>query len=121
MPATLRITPTPPVGPGLGLRFRAISAGQGHACGIIMSGAAYCWGDNFLGQLGDGTSQSLHVLPVAVAPALGLRLATIIASGAHTCGLTIDGAGYCWGYHESGGLGDGTTMNRSSPVVVSYP
>src|SRR5256885_9378511 len=39
------------------LRFSAISAGNSdHSCGITANNAAYCWGGNFYGQLGNETT-----------------------------------------------------------------
>jgi alpha-tubulin suppressor-like RCC1 family protein len=51
-----------------GLRFRQVSAGSGHTCRVTTGGLAYCWGVNFLGQLGDGTTITRR-RPVAVAGA----------------------------------------------------
>jgi alpha-tubulin suppressor-like RCC1 family protein len=51
-----------------GLTFQSISAGGNHTCGLTTSGAAYCWGLNSSGQLGNN-SQSGSSTPIAVAPA----------------------------------------------------
>ena len=47
------------------LRFRALSVGFSHACGVDSSGAVYCWGDNRYGQLGDGAKET-HFTPGVV-------------------------------------------------------
>jgi len=44
------------------LRFRALSVGLSHTCGLDTSGAVYCWGDNRYGQLGDGAKET-HFSP----------------------------------------------------------
>jgi alpha-tubulin suppressor-like RCC1 family protein len=36
----------------------------------------------------------------------------------HACGLTGDGSAYCWGRNSAGNLGDNSTTNRLSPVLV---
>src|SRR4029077_6200411 len=50
--------------------------------------------------------------------AVTLTFAAVSAGGDHTCGVTTTGAAYCWGANPSGGLGDGTTTERTSPVAV---
>jgi alpha-tubulin suppressor-like RCC1 family protein len=37
----------------------------------------------------------------------------------HSLGVTSSGILYAWGYNAQGQLGDGTVINRSSPVTVT--
>jgi alpha-tubulin suppressor-like RCC1 family protein len=37
------------------LAFQQISAGGRHTCGVTTSGAAYCWGNLYAGEGGDGS------------------------------------------------------------------
>jgi alpha-tubulin suppressor-like RCC1 family protein len=108
--------PNPTAVLSAGLVFQTISAGQNHTCGLTTDGAAYCWGLNFDGQLGDGTASARYG-PVAVAG--GLAFQAISTGYSHTCGLTTGGAAYCWGWNPYGQLGDGTTSDRASPVSVA--
>jgi alpha-tubulin suppressor-like RCC1 family protein len=98
------------------LTFASLTAGGGHTCGVTIGGAAYCWGLNADGQLGDGSGVDAYT-PVRVAGGLTFRF--LDAGAWHTCGLTTDGVAYCWGENERGQLGDGSTTDRWSPVPVS--
>jgi alpha-tubulin suppressor-like RCC1 family protein len=99
-----------------GLEFVQLAAGGAHTCGLTTDGAAYCWGENERGQVGDGTTTDRHgPMPVDI----GLSFAGIDAGAAHTCGLTSDGTARCWGSNDRGQLGDGTTTSRSAPVAVA--
>src|SRR2546426_11274389 len=98
------------------LRFTAVSVGGGHACGVTAAGAAYCWGDNFRGRLGDGTDTS-RLRPVRVVS--DERLAAVSAGASPTCALTAAGARYCWGRTDDGELGDGTETDQHTPALVT--
>jgi hypothetical protein len=52
--------------------------------------------------------------PVPVGP----EVANISAGGAHTCALTSAGRLYCWGFNQYGQVGDATTTNRTTPVLI---
>lgn len=95
--------------------FTTLAAAGDHTCGLSSSGAAFCWGRNDAGQLGDGTTTH-RMTPVAVQG--GLIFTALTARLQRSCGLTSAGAGYCWGDNESGNLGDGTTTDRLTPVAV---
>lgn len=102
--------------------------GRGSTCGITSGGAAYCWGDNTTGQLGDGTTNGSSV-PVLVQGGfqwsdIAMNAQAINAHGTetgagHACGVTVSGNLYCWGANEAGQLGNGSTTDSSVPVPVS--
>ena len=100
-----------------GASFTRLSGALAHNCGLTSSGTAYCWGLNFAGQLGDGTTTESRRTPVLVAG--NLAFTSLSVGGSHTCGLTSSGAAYCWGYNRYGQLGDGTTTDRRTPVLVA--
>src|SRR5207249_149557 len=106
-----------PVAVSGGLTFTAVSTSDYHTCGVTTSGAAYCWGWNNSGGLGDGTSGTDRLTPVAVSG--GLTFAAVSAGVINACGVTTSGAAYCWGYNGSGVLGSGTTTSSATPVAVS--
>jgi alpha-tubulin suppressor-like RCC1 family protein len=104
-----------------GLVFSSIAASFYHTCGIVVSppGAAYCWGSNSYGALGDGTTTD-SAFPVAVSG--GLAFSSIATGRDHSCGIVVTppGAAYCWGSNGYGQLArdDGTTADSASPVAV---
>ena len=103
---------------GLSSGVIAVSAGLGgHVCALSSSGGLKCWGDNDSGQLGNVTNVVINPLPVNVA-GLGSGVAAVSAGVWHTCALTKKGAVKCWGENISGELGDGSTIESTSPKGV---
>jgi alpha-tubulin suppressor-like RCC1 family protein len=80
--------------PPANLVFASVSVGLSHTCGVTAPGAAYCWGSNDAGQLGNGSTASSSA-PVLVAG--GHTFRSISAGTDHTCGVTTAGVLYCWG------------------------
>src|SRR5947208_3226215 len=94
-----------------------ITAGSAHTCMLAASGVASCWGSNFSGELGNGSTIG-SVRPVPVSG--GITFTTIAAGQSYTCGLHPAGAAYCWGLNGQGQLGNGTAPNPSAvPIAVS--
>jgi hypothetical protein len=95
-----------------------VSAGGSHSCALTLTSSLRCWGDNFWGQLGDGTMTDRSV-PVNI-KSLGSSVASVSAGRWHTCAITTGGAAKCWGLNSNGQLGDGTTVTRrTTPVDVT--
>ena len=86
---------TTPISVRGGRTFVAISSAGAGSCGLGTDGAAFCWGGNWVGQLGNGSTADTSV-PVAVSG--GLTFASLSAGNDHACGVTRGGGIlYCWG------------------------
>jgi alpha-tubulin suppressor-like RCC1 family protein len=109
-----RVTPTPVSGLRAGVETLAV--GGDHTCALTAGRAVLCWGYNFYGQLGDGTTTD-RVTPTPVG-GLESGVRAIGAGMVHTCAVTAGGGVMCWGWNAYGQLGDGTTTNQPTPTAV---
>ncbi len=106
--------------PGALDHIKGLAVGANHACVITQNNGVKCWGRNSAGQLGDGSTTYRHQPVDVVGLTSGVR--AISAGGWHTCALMMDGGVKCWGDNGSGQLGDGTVVDRTTPVdVVGLP
>ena len=65
-----------------------IAAGSTHACALLDSGDAECWGYH----------NPTWAMPTVVPPSLAGRIRQLVAGDSSTCALLDDGRVACWGY-----------------------
>ncbi|WOX26364.1 hypothetical protein [Streptomyces solicathayae] len=106
----------------------AVAAGCSHSLALLSNGTVKAWGNNFSGQLGDGTTLDIsNSTPVTVIdpnnPSAPLSGVTAIAAGCdHSLALLSNGTVRAWGANGSGQLGNGTTgADSGTPVTVIDP
>ena len=92
----------------------AISGGRDHMCSLISGGTAKCWGDNYYGALGDGTT-TIRITPVSVS---GLSGVSELAAGSDfTCARLSEGTAKCWSLASYGRPGNNNDSTNQLPHV----
>jgi len=101
-----------------GTAVTAIAGGLGHSLALTSTGQVLAWGDNYMGELGNGTTTKSSI-PVAVSLPSGTTVTAIAAGADHSMALNSSGQVLAWGSNGFGQLGIGTTTGSSTPIVVS--
>lgn len=97
--------------------IKAIAAGSSFSMALALDGSVWAWGNNGSGQLGDG-GNTTRLLPVVLSGLSGKNIIAIAAGNNHALALSADKSVWAVGANNSGQLGDGTNLNRSTWVRV---
>lgn len=94
-----------------------VSANDDHVLALGSGGDVYAWGNNFTGQLGDGTTRD-HAAPVPVPIPAGVgRVIQVSAGYAFSVAVTSSGRVLTWGAFP----GDGTDKAHLTPTAITLP
>lgn len=115
------LTPTAETSAAVASSVARITTSVDMSCGITSTGALYCWGNNYLGQLGDGTNIKRAVPTFVPVPGGGRWSGNVEGADGHTCATTTDGRLFCWGEGRQGRLGNGSEDDRFVPTIVLAP
>jgi alpha-tubulin suppressor-like RCC1 family protein len=105
-----------------GRQFTTFDLGQFHACGLTEEGSAWCWGGNWYGELGIGSTGQISgplAIPVPTLVSGGNRFRAIATSSNSTCALDFDGAAWCWGLDTGGPASNVPQRVAGAPVFAS--
>ncbi len=103
------------------LEVRAVAAGSGRTIVTTTDGAAYSWGDNTSGQLGDGSTED-STEPVRFELPAGVRAVEPTSGYFHSSVLTSRGKVYSAGIDEMLGIETlGSWTVTSTPVAADLP
>ena len=112
----------------------SIAKGAFHSLVLKNDGTVWTWGSNGDGQLGKGADNNQAREVSNLQPTLSTmdyrhtpvqvsgitNVAGIAAGDYHSLVLKSDGTLWAWGYNGNGQLGDGTAINRYSPVKTDF-
>ncbi|MGL4731890.1 MAG: leucine-rich repeat domain-containing protein [Clostridium sp.] len=110
---------------GIDTKIVAASAGVNNILAIDSEGNLYSWGGNEYGQLGIGTSGTTanKTVPVKIngKGAIGIDTKIVSVSIGRVYSSAIDSEGnlYTWGSNNYGQLGDGTKIDKKTPVKIN--
>ncbi len=99
------------------VRWLQVAAGGGHTCAIAADHTLWCWGWNYLGQVGLGTSGSGTDVTAPTQVGTDMDWQQVATGRTHTCAVRTDGTLWCWGDNGYGQVG----QSPDSSTVVTAP
>jgi len=97
--------------------WSSVASGNRSSFAIKTDGTLWSWGAGTSGVLGSGATAS-RSSPVQVGALTTWASVYTSQASANAGGLTTGNALWVWGANGSGQLGDGTTVDKSSPIQV---
>jgi len=94
-----------------------VDVSRNHVCAVKDDATAYCWGWNYIGQLGNdsyvSTNQATEIGIPQYSNGVNWKKISVgpsnIEGDDHSCGLTTSGRIYCWGDNRDGQVGTGAS------------
>jgi alpha-tubulin suppressor-like RCC1 family protein len=102
---------------GLASGVIQIADGGDFSLALRTDGSVWGWGNNFSGQLGNATPETLNTPTPVKGLAAGVK--AISVGEGHSLALLANGSVLAWGKNTSGELGNGTTKDTPVPTLVS--
>jgi hypothetical protein len=100
------------------VRQVASSSATGHVLALDGAGRVWSWGANAHGQTGDGTVEAHENIVQVTFPEPDTHIVSIAAGDEHSLAVDDQGRAWAWGSNARGALGDGSAVDRHSPVRV---
>jgi Regulator of chromosome condensation (RCC1) repeat len=91
---------------------------NGQTLVILSDGSVWSWGDNWAGQLGDGTTV-MRASPGRIDPPAGVTYRSLATGSATSYAVSTTGKVYAWGVSLVGQVGNGLTRTALTPVLVA--
>ena len=96
-----------------GVKIKSFYSEGYTSAAITEDGELYCWGNNSVGTVGNGTFIN-QLTPVKILE----DVREVFLSSGTSIAITTNGDLYCWGFNIWGQVGNGTTINQSTPIKI---
>lgn len=112
-----RFTPVP-IDVVTGRIVSKVAVGKWHLCCILDDSSLKCWDRNNYGQLGNGNTTD-STSPKLISFDVGRTVRQITLKERHTCTVLDDASVKYWGRNQCGQVGDGTTVDKLTPILIT--